>query len=107
MTGNAKKLEEVRAAGASRASGFASVPPCLVTPFSLRRSRRSSGTPLPTRWWRRKLTVSCWQGLAGCEGSARPRRVLSTAPSPCPQCPSTRGSQTRSRCRSAAKPPGR
>lgn len=46
-------------------------PSPLFTPFSLRRSRRSSGTPLPTRWWRRKLTVSCWQGLAGCGGSTR------------------------------------
>ncbi|XP_039411856.1 inosine triphosphate pyrophosphatase isoform X2 [Corvus cornix cornix] len=47
-------------------------------PRSWRRSRRSSGTPLPTRWWRRKLT-----------------------------CPSTRGIQMRSPCRSAVKPPGR
>ncbi|XP_053928596.1 inosine triphosphate pyrophosphatase isoform X1 [Cuculus canorus] len=47
-------------------------------PRSWRRSLRSSGTPLPTRWWRRKST-----------------------------CQSTRGSRTRSLCRSAVKPPGR
>lgn len=84
--------------------------PSLFTASSPRRSRRFSGTPLPTRWWPRRLTVSCGRGLWGCGGSARPgpaRPLLSAAPSLCPQCPSTRGSRTRSRCRSAAKPPGR
>lgn len=72
MTGNAKKLEEVRAAGPRCGQRVCLYPSLLFTPFSLRRSRRSSGTPLPTSWWRRKLTVSGWQGLAGCGGSARP-----------------------------------
>lgn len=84
VTGNAKKLEEVRAAGPGPGERVC-LPPCLAspslfTPFSLRRSRRSSGTPLPTRWWRRKLTVSYWRGPGGCGGSSRSGRLLSTDP---------------------------
>uniref|UniRef100_A0A674GN61 Inosine triphosphatase n=1 Tax=Taeniopygia guttata TaxID=59729 RepID=A0A674GN61_TAEGU len=82
VTGNAKKLEEVT---------------------------QILGDSSPYTLVAKKIDRKLWAGPGGMRrpGPARPGRVLSTAPSPCPQCPSTRGSQTRSRCRSAAKPPGR
>lgn len=111
VTGNAKKLEEVggggclvtRSGGLAWPGGAGSGPDGRV---SLLRSLRSSGTPFPTRWWRRKLTVS-WRRGRG-EAAARPGpAVYLSAGLCCPQCRSTRGSRTRSPCRSAAKPPGR
>lgn len=85
-------------------------PSPLFTPFSLRRSRRSSGTPLPTRWWRRKLTVSCWQGLAGCGGSTRlgsarlgPAQLRSISVSAVPEYQGEPDEISVQKCREAAR----
>lgn len=107
VTGNAKKLEEVRAAGAGPGQRvcicpslpFHSILPAQVTQIL--------GDSSPYTLVAKKIDRKLLAGRGGMQRLVPSRRAFSTAPSLCPQCPSTRGSQTRSRCRSAAKPPGR
>lgn len=85
VTGNAKKLEEVGGGGCGLAEpGPGPEPDRWVSLRSaFRRSLRSWGTPLPTRWWRRKLTVSWRRGPGGRGGAARLGPAVSSAPTFC------------------------
>lgn len=55
----------------------------------------------------KKIDRKLLAGRGGMRRLVPSRPCAHIAPSVCPQCPSTRGSRTRSRCRSAAKPPDR